>query len=127
MTDKSPTIDDLFSDTGPFDEAKVVKALQPHITIQRATKRIFFKDSSLSVVRKILAYGLAKKLLHSKGLYETEMITAVEFHQVTGINKGSIDPAFKTLRDKGFLVGKVEYEIPAHRISAVIEMLVIAK
>lgn len=41
MTDKKPTIDALFSDSGPFDEGEVVKALHSHVTIQRSTKRFF--------------------------------------------------------------------------------------
>ena len=123
MTDKKSTIDALFSDSGPFDETEVVKALHDHVTIQRSTNRIFFKDSCLSVDRKILAYGLAKKLLNSKGILETEMITAQEFYKMTGIKKGTIDPAFKGLKDKGLLVGKREYEIPTHKIASVIQVL----
>jgi hypothetical protein len=123
MTEKNYTIDTLFSDSGTFDEAEVVKALQPHLTIQKSTNRIFFKDSTLSVDRKILAYALAKKLLHMKGLLDTEMITAQEFHEMTGIKKGTVDPNFKALKDKGLLVGKRQYEIPIHKISSIVKML----
>ena len=123
MTDKKHTIDALFSDSGPFDEAEVVRALQDHITIQRSTNSIFIKDSGLSVDRKVLAYVLAKKLLKNKGISDSEMITAQEFHEMTKIKKGTIDPAFKTLKGKGLLVGKREYEIPTHKISAAIQLL----
>ncbi len=41
MTDKKPTIDAPFSDSGPFDESEVVKALHSHVTIQRSTNKIF--------------------------------------------------------------------------------------
>jgi len=123
MTSKTSTIDVLFSDSGPFDEAEVIEALRTHITIQRSTNRIYFKNSGLTTDRKILAYGLAKKLLTSKGIQETEMITAQEFHSATGIKKGTIDPAFKILKDKGLLVGKGQYEIPTDKISSVIELL----
>lgn len=123
MKDKNATIEMLFSDSGPFNEAEVVKALQAHVTIQRTTNRIFLKDSHLSVDRKILAYGLAKKLLKSKELIDTEMITAQEFHRETKIKKGTIDPAFKMLKEKGLLVGKKEYEIPTHKIPFVIQLL----
>lgn len=123
MTDKKHTIDTLFSDSGAFDEAELVGALHAHVTIQRSTNRIYFKDSRLPVDRKILAYGLAKKLLNSKGLVESEMLTAKEFHEMTGIKKGTIDPAFKMLKDKGLLVGKGEYEVPVHKIPSVIATL----
>jgi len=122
MSGKS-SIDILFSDSGPFDENEAAKALHAHITIQRATKRIYLKNSDISVDKKILAYCLAKKMLRMKGLIDEEMVTAREFHEMTGIKKGSIDPAFKLLKDKGLLVGKGEYEISMHKISQIIEML----
>lgn len=123
MTDKKHTIDDLFSDSGPFDEAEVVKAIQPFITIQKATNDIFFKGSAQKTEQRILTYGLAKKLLNMKGLIETDKITAVEVHKKTGIKKGTIDPTFKKLKDDGYLVGKSEYEIPVSKISDVISVI----
>lgn len=123
MVEKKHTIEDLFSDSGPFDEAEVVKALHPFITIQKSTNSIFFKGEKLSTTQKILAYGLAKKLLKSKGHVKSEMITAQEFHDKTGIKKGTIDPAFKTLKEKGLFVGKGEYEIPIPKIQSAIAYL----
>jgi len=123
MSPRKPTVDDLFSDSGPFDEAEVVKSIQPFITIQKSTHEIFFKDSSPTTEQRILIYGLAKKLLKAKGLIETEMITALEVHQKTGIKKGSVDPAFKRLKGTGLLVGKGEYEIPVPRISRALEII----
>lgn len=121
--DKKHTVEDLFSDSGPFDEAEVVKAIQPIITIQKATNDIFLKNSSLKADQSILAYGLAKKLLKTKGLIDSEMITAVELHKKTGIKKGTIDPTFQRLRKDGYLVGKVEYEIPTSKISEIVANL----
>ena len=123
MSGKKHTINDLFTDSGPFDEAEVVKAILPFVTIQKSTHNIFFKGGRLSTVQKILVYGLAKKLLRSKAVISSELITALELHKKTGIKKGSIDPSYKSLRTKGFLVGKKEYEIPTHKIQSVIKML----
>ncbi|HEY4479222.1 MAG TPA: hypothetical protein VI981_02615 [Candidatus Paceibacterota bacterium] len=123
MTDKKNTIDDLFSDSGPFDEAEVVKAIQPFVTIQKATNEIFFKSSSQTTEQRILIYGLAKKLLKTKGLIESEMITAVEVQKKTSIKRGSIDPTFKKLKENGFLVGKIDYEIPIPKIPDVIKVI----
>ncbi len=123
MSQNKATVDDLFSDSGPFDESLVVKAVQPFITIQKKTNEIFFKDSSPTAEQKILIYGLAKKLLKTKGHIESEMITAQEIHEKTGIKKGTIDPCFKRLKETGYLVGKREYEIPTPKISDVIELL----
>jgi hypothetical protein len=123
MTDKKPTFDALFSDNGPFDEEAVVRALHNHVTIQRSTNRIFFKDTNLSVEKKILVFGLAKKLLKLKGLTDEEFLTAQEFHEETGIKKGTIDPTFKGLKDKGLLVGKREYEIPTNKILFIVRII----
>jgi len=123
MTDKKPTFDALFSDSGPFDEEEVVKALHEHVTIQRSTNKIFFKDSALSVEKKVLVYGLAKKLLKLKGLAEDEFMTAQEFHEATSIKKGTIDPVFKGLKDKGLLVGKREYEIPTGKVLSIVKTI----
>ena len=123
MTDKKHTLEDLFSDSGPFDESVVIKAIHPFITIQKSTNEIFFKETVLKNEEKILVYGLAKKLLNTKGLIPKEMITALEVHKKTGIKKGTIDPTFKSLKEKGFLVGKKEYEIPVHKINQIISSL----
>lgn len=123
MTDKTHTLDDLFSDSGPFDESAVIKTIHPFITIQKSTNAIFFKESSLTNEEKILVYGLAKKLLKVKGLIDEEMITALEVNKKTGIKKGSVDSTFKALKEKGFLVGKIDYEIPVHKIIQIINSL----
>ncbi|MFA5199359.1 MAG: hypothetical protein WC442_00410 [Candidatus Omnitrophota bacterium] len=119
------TIESLFSDSGPFNEEEVVTALLPHLIIQKNSKEIFFKDTKLSAEQKILAYGLAKKLLKSQSLIESEMITAAEVAEKTGIKKGTIDPAFKSLREKrGFLVGRKEYEIANQKIKEILDFLI---
>jgi hypothetical protein len=123
MNSKKPTVDDLFSDSGPFDEGAVVESIKPFVTIQKSTNEIFFKDSSPTAEQRILIYGLAKKLLKAKGHIEDEMITAQEIHKKTGIKKGTIDPTFKKLKENGYLVGKGEYEIPTPKISEAIELL----
>jgi len=123
MTNKPDVLDALFSDGGIFDEEEAVKALQPHLTIQRSTSKVFFKESKLSVVKKILAYALAKKLLMSRKLIDSDLITAIEFKKATGINKNTIDTSFKTLKDKRFLVGKLKYELSVHKIPTIVQML----
>lgn len=123
MNDKKYTIDDLFSDVGSFDESAVVGTIMPFITIQKNTNEIFFKVTGLKVNESILIYGLTKKLLKTKGIIESELITAIEFHKKTGVKKGSVDSTFKKLKDSGMLVGRKEYEIPNHKISEVIKLI----
>lgn len=123
MEDKKHKIEDLFSNSGPFDESSIVKAIVPFVTIQNNTNNIFLKRSDLSIDKKILVYGLAKKLLKEKKIIENEFITAAELHKKTGIKKGSIDPNFKKLKDLGMIIGKGEYEISNHKIPEVIELI----
>ena len=123
MSTAKPTVDDLFSDSGPFDEAVVVETLKPFITIQKSTNEIFFKDTSPTAEQRILIYGLAKKLLKTKGHIDSEMITAQEVHDKTGIKKGTIDPTFKKLKETGYLVGKGKYEIPTPKVADVVKLL----
>jgi len=123
MTIKKLSVEDLFSDSGPFDEAEVVEVLKPFVTIQKSTNEIFIKDHSLTAEHRILIFGLAKKLLKAKGLIESELISASEVHQKTGIKKGTIDPTFKKLKESGFLVGKGEYEIPTPKVPDLLRIL----
>lgn len=117
------TIEALFSDSGHFDEDFVVRSLMPHIMIKKPDFAIFFKETKLSADKKILAYGLAKKLLKQKELVASEEITALEIYEKTGIKKGTVDPMFKLLRQKGLLAGKREYIIPAYKIKEAIEFI----
>lgn len=123
MTNKEHKLEDLFSDAGPFDESAVVQAIMPFITIQKNTNEIFFKKSCLTIDERILVYGLARKLLKTKGAIESDFMTALDFHKKTGIKKGSVDPMFKRLKDSGMLVGKKEYEIPNHKITEIIKLI----
>ena len=123
MTKEKYSVEMLFSDSGAFDEQEVIKALMPYVMIQKSTQSIFFKATRLSAKARILAYGLAKKLLKSNDLIKSEYITANELHEKTGMKKGTIDPAFKGLREKGLLVGKRQYEIPTFKIQEVIKKL----
>lgn len=123
MSDKKHTIEDLFSDSGGVDEAEIIKAIHPFVTIQKATKEIYFKDSNLSSQDKVLVYGLAKKMLKNNNLIENEAVSAIEVYQKTGIKKGTIDPIFKKLKDDGWFVGKRAYEIPNYKISSIINTI----
>lgn len=118
-------IEELFSDALPIDERKVVNALRPLVTIQRETKDIHLRSGfKITTEDRILAFGLAKKLLKLRGLIEDEKISASEFHKKTGFKKGSIDPAFKSLKGV-FLIGKKrEYEIPNYKVDEIAEKLI---
>ncbi|MDO9183717.1 MAG: hypothetical protein Q7U04_14985 [Bacteriovorax sp.] len=123
MTNNEHKLEDLFSDAGPFNESDVVKAIKPFVFIQKDANDVYFQESKLTVDERILVYGLTKKLLKYKGRIESEVITAIEVQKKTGIKKGSIDPMFKKLKDEGFLVGKIGYEIPMLKVSEIIKII----
>jgi hypothetical protein len=117
------TIEDLFSDSGPVDESAIVAALMPFLVIQKPGYAIFFKDVKLSAERRILAYALAKGLLKRKGLLAEGTVTALEIAEKTGLKKGTVDPNFKLLKEKGLLAGKGDYEIPGYKIKDAVDLI----
>ncbi len=127
MPQEKHHIEELFSDAQPINEKAVVEALKPHITIQRDSKDIYLKNSGkLTIDEKVLVYSLAKKLLKLKGLVEQEAVSANEFYKRTGVKKGSVDSAFKKLREDGLLVGSGQnYEIPNYKIDEVVAMMLV--
>lgn len=124
MATEKKYIDDLFTDTLPINEKAVVEILKSIITIQRNNNEIFLKnEKKLTVEDKILAYGLAKKLLKLRNYITSETISASEFYDKTKISKGSIDWAFKSLRGK-FLFGKGKnYEISNSKVDDIVKRL----
>jgi len=123
MSNNEHKLEDLFSDAGPFNESDVVMAIKPFVFIQKDTNDVYFHESKLTVEERILVYGLTKKLLKHKNRLESDVITALEFQKKTGIKKGSIDPMFKKLKDEGFLVGKIKYEIPVLKVTEIIKII----
>lgn len=123
MANDKYKLEDLFTDAGPLNESEIVEAIKPFVMIQKDTLEIHFKETALAVDKRILVYGLAKKLLKLRRSIESELITAQEVHQKTGIKKGSIDPGLKKLKDSGFLIGRGNYEIPAHKISQILKLI----
>jgi hypothetical protein len=117
------TLEDLFSDSGMFDEKEAVRVLLPLVTIQKSTNQVFIKDNGITNEKKILAYCLAKKLLKVRGRIEDDFVSAQEVHKMTGIKKGTIDPMFKVLKERGLLVGKGQQEIPTPKVKEVIDIL----
>lgn len=123
MKEQGPVIEDLFSTGGGFDEAVLVKAIQPFVTVQESTKEIFVRNASLTTDQQILIYGITKKLLKSKGHIESELMTAMEIVKSLKLKKGSVDPAFLKLKKSGLLVGKGSYEIPVSKLEDIITLI----
>jgi len=125
MRKEEKNIEKLFTDTGFVNEKEVVETLEPFVLIQRQNKEIFLKNvERLTVEEKIIAYALAKKLLKIKGHIDDNIISASEIHKKIGIKKGSVDYAFKRLRESGLLVGRGKnYEVPNHKVDKIVKQL----
>ena len=84
----------------------------------------FKKEVPLKTEDKILAYALVKKLLSIEGVEEQGGFSGKEVHLKTAIPQGTVDPTIQKLKKDGALVGKgTNYEIPIHRVDAVLERL----
>jgi len=119
-------IEELFTDSGPVDEKEVVEVVRNFIVINQETHEIYFKEAAkkLTVEEKILAYGLAKKLLKLGSYVNSEEISAKEIKDL-GIKSGSVDSAFKSLREEsGYLIGSgSKYVIPNYKVKDALKEL----
>jgi biotin operon repressor len=125
MNKSESLIDQLYTDSGPFDKERVVGALKKVLAIQRGEHFVHFKkELPLKNEDKILAYALAKKLLSAEGAEEQSGFSGKEVHVKTGIPQGTVDPTIQKLKKDGILVGKgSNYEIPSHEIEAALGRL----
>lgn len=126
MTEKKSLLEELYTDGGEFDTARVVNALKPILTLQRGGERIFFtkEGHTLKNEDKVLAYCLVKRLLKAEGVLEDSGVSGKELHEKTEISKGTIDPMIPKLKKQGLLAGSgASYEIPARQIDAITERL----
>lgn len=125
MTENKSLIDELYTDTGVFDTARVVKALKGILNIQRNEHDVIFRpEVELKNEDKILAYALVKKLLKNEGQVDNSGISGKEVHEKTRMPKGTIDPTMQKLRADGFIAGKgTNYNIPIHKIESVLKRL----
>lgn len=124
MTDKI-TIDDLYSDTGTFNQEDVLHTLKNKIVFSRENEIIFNTDpANMSPRDAILLYALAKKVLKVNKKTEDETVTNAEIIDKTKINKNTIGGNIKRLRDKNVLMKSgTGHEIPAFKVREVLDML----
>ncbi|NTW13627.1 MAG: hypothetical protein HGA31_01170 [Candidatus Moranbacteria bacterium] len=124
MESKKALVEELFTDSGPFDEERVVAVLKPLISVQRDEHiLVYHREVSLKADEKILAYGLVKKLLQRQGAVQESSITGKEVVIKTGLKSGTVDPTIKKLKAIGLLAGKGNYEIPVHEVDHILKSL----
>jgi biotin operon repressor len=125
MTSKGSILEDLYTDSGGFDEERAAKVLKALISLQRGTHVVFFKkDNGLKEEDKVLAYMVVKKLLKSQGAEETAEVSGKEIKERTGVKSGTVDAAIKKLREEGVIAGSgSSYEILAHEMDGILDRL----
>lgn len=122
---KGSILDDLYTDSGGFDEGRAADVLKKLIAIQRGTHAVFFKkDGGLSQEEKVLTYMVVKKLMKSQGAETTAEVSGKEIKEKTGIKSGTVDAAIKKLREDGLIAGSgSSYEIPAREMDGILDRL----
>ena len=126
MDDQNSAINDLFTDNEPIDKVSIVNVLKKFIRIKKESNEIFLTDigNELNVVKRILVFGIGKKLLKMENYIETDSFSAKEVAEKLQLKKGTVDASFNTLRTKGYILGSgSEYIIPNYKISDILVLL----
>jgi biotin operon repressor len=125
MTGKGTLLDDLYTDSGGFDEERAAKVLKGLISLQRGTHAVFFKkDNGLKEEEKVLTYMVVKKLLKSQGVEDTAEVSGKEIKERTGVKSGTVDAAIKKLREEGVIAGSgSNYEILTREMDSILDRL----
>lgn len=119
------SIDDLYTDTGTFDQQKVLEALQSKIAFTRENEILFTVDPAKMKARDvIILYALAKKVLKVNSKIENEIITNAEILDKTKINKNTVNVTIMRLKEKKLLIASGSgYELPMFKVNEAISLL----
>jgi hypothetical protein len=122
---KPLSIDDLYTDTGTFDQQKVLSVLQSKIAFTRDNEILFTMDPTKIKTRDvIILYALAKKVLKSNSKIENEVITNAELLDKTKINKNTVNVTIMRLKKKKLLLASGSgYELPMFKVNEAVSLL----
>lgn len=122
---KPLSIEDLYTNTGTFDQQKVLQALHSRVVFTKDNEILFTIDpTKLKARDAILLYALAKKVLKMNSKIESETITNAEILDKTKINKNTINVTIMRLKEKKLLLGEgAGYEIPMFKVDEAIDLL----
>ncbi len=122
---KPLSIDDLYTDTGTFDQQKVLSVLQSKVVFTRDNGILFTIDPTKIKARDvIILYALAKKVLKANSKIENEVVTNAELLDKTKINKNTVNVTIMRLKDKKLLLAVGSgYELPIFKVNEAISLL----
>lgn len=124
MTDKI-TIEDLYSDSGTFDQEAVLRMLKGKVVFTKENDVLFAVDpTKIKAKDAILLYALAKKILKANQKIDDEIITNAEIIDRAKIKKSNVGVTIMRLKDKKILMPSGSgYEIPTFKVAEVLESL----
>ena len=119
------TIDDLYSDTGSFDEEAVLHTLKDKVVFTKENEVLFIADpTKLKDRNVILLYALAKKILKMNQKIDSEIITNAEIMDKTKLKKSNSSVTIMRLKEKKILIPSGSgYEIPMFKVGEVLSLL----
>jgi hypothetical protein len=122
-------LESLFVSGKEMDAKLVVEILKPFLQIDKETCDIRPLSSwnDLRAKTKILLYLIARKAMVAKGLPLTEeKASATEIMQKTGMRKGTVNPALRSLLEDDRLLEQSEdrkYQVPNFAVERVKAMI----
>ena len=122
---KPLSIDDLYTDTGTFDQQKVLEALHSRVVFTKDNEILFTADPTKLKARDvILLYALAKKVLKVNSKIESEVITNAEVLDKTKVNKNTVNVTIMRLKEKKLLIASgAGYEVPMFKVTEAVSLL----
>ncbi len=119
------SIDDLYTDTGVFDQQRVLQALQSKVAFTRDNEILFTVDPTKIKARDvILLYALAKKVLKANAKIESEVVMNAEILDRTKINKNTVNVTIMRLKKKKLLLASgAGYELPMFKVNEAVLLL----
>ena len=119
------SIDDLYTDTGTFDEQIVLQALHQKVAFTKENEILFTSDPTKMKPRDvILLFALAKKILKIHSKIEADIITNAELIDKTKVNKNTINVNIMRLKEKKLLIASgAGYEIPMFKVNEALSLL----
>lgn len=93
--------------------------LLPYLIIDPEEKRVYFteKGHEQSSGDRILLFLLARKAMYAEKLVESEKVLPKSIIDDLGFKRGTLHPALKKMRDKGFVfASNGQYSVPNYQL-----------
>ena len=119
------SIDDLYTDSGAFDEQGVLKALRSKIAFTKDNDIIFTDDpTKMKAGEVVLLFALAKKILKFHSKIQDEVTTNAELISKAKMKKSTSSVTIMRLKEKKLLLPSgAGYEIPMFKVAEVLATL----